>query len=107
MKILLKNGSVKGEKVLDILIENDKIIKIGAPNTIKDNEAEIIDLTGLIVLPGLVDLHTHLREPGREDAETISTGSAAAAKVVTQLCTLWQTLFPWQTLQVLLNKCGI
>ena len=41
MKILLKNGSVKGEKVLDILIENDKIIKIGAPNTIKDNEAEI------------------------------------------------------------------
>ena len=80
MKILLKNGSIKGEKVLDILIENDKIIEIGAPNTIKDNEAEIVDLTGLIVLPGLVDLHTHLREPGREDAETISTGSAAAAK---------------------------
>ncbi|MEY3531220.1 MAG: hypothetical protein RLY68_222, partial [Actinomycetota bacterium] len=80
MKILLKNGSIKGEKVLDILIENDKIIKIGAPNTIKDVEAEIVDLTGLIVLPGLVDLHTHLREPGREDAETISTGSAAAAK---------------------------
>ena len=40
---------------------------------------EVIDADGLVLLPGLVDLHTHLREPGREDAETIATGSAAAA----------------------------
>lgn len=80
MKILLKNGSLKGEKNVDLLIENDKIIKIGPAKSITDENAEVIDLSGLIILPGLVDLHTHLREPGREDAETIATGSAAAAR---------------------------
>lgn len=80
MKILLKNGSLKGEKNVDLLIENGKIMKIGPANSLTDENAEVIDLTGLIILPGLVDLHTHLREPGREDAETIATGSAAAAR---------------------------
>ena len=80
MKILLKNGSLKGEKNVDLLIENDKIMKIGPANSITDENAQVIDLSGLIILPGLVDLHTHLREPGREDAETIATGSAAAAR---------------------------
>ena len=80
MKILLKNGSLKGEKNVDLVIENDKIIKIGPANSLTDENAEVIDLSGLIILPGLVDLHTHLREPGREDAETIATGSAAAAR---------------------------
>ena len=42
-------------------------------------DAETIDADGLVALPGLVDLHTHLREPGREDAETVETGSRAAA----------------------------
>src|SRR5260370_1975239 len=42
-------------------------------------DAQLLDATGLIALPGLVDLHTHLREPGREDAETVQTGTAAAA----------------------------
>src|SRR5204863_7691614 len=41
--------------------------------------AEVVDADGLIALPGLVDLHTHLREPGREDAETVRTGTQAAA----------------------------
>ena len=80
MKILLKNGSLKGDKNVDLLIENDKIKKIGPANSLTDENAEVIDLSGLIILPGLVDLHTHLREPGREDAETIATGSAAAAR---------------------------
>ena len=80
MKILLKNGSLKGDKNVDVLIENDKIKKIGPANSLTDENAEVIDLSGLIILPGLVDLHTHLREPGREDAETIATGSAAAAR---------------------------
>ncbi|MFY8204303.1 MAG: dihydroorotase, partial [Actinomycetes bacterium] len=64
MSILLKNGSLKGEKNVDILIENDKISKVAPGNSLKDDKAEVIDLTGLIILPGLVDLHTHLREPG-------------------------------------------
>jgi dihydroorotase len=80
MNILLKNGSLKGDKNVDLLIENDKIMKIGPANSLTDENAEVIDLSGLIILPGLVDLHTHLREPGREDAETIATGSAAAAR---------------------------
>ena len=80
MKILLKNGSLKGEKNVDLVIENDKIKKIGPANSLIEENAEVIDLSGLIILPGLVDLHTHLREPGREDAETIATGSAAAAR---------------------------
>ncbi len=80
MRILLKNGSLKGEKNVDLLIENDRIKKIGPANSLTDENAEVIDLSGLIILPGLVDLHTHLREPGREDAETIATGSAAAAR---------------------------
>jgi dihydroorotase len=80
MSILLKNGSLKGEKNVDILIEKDLIVKVAPGNSIKDDKAEVVDLTGLIVLPGLVDLHTHLREPGREDAETVATGSAAAAR---------------------------
>lgn len=80
MSILLKNGSLKGEKNVDILIENNKISKVAPANSLKDDKAEVIDLIGLIILPGLVDLHTHLREPGREDAETVATGSAAAAR---------------------------
>ena len=80
MKILLKNISIKGENLADVLIDNEKILKIAKPNSIIDSQAENIDCTGKILLPGFVDLHTHLREPGREDSETIESGSAAAAK---------------------------
>lgn len=61
----------------DVWIRDGRIHEIGTVNAPRD--AEILDADGLVLLPGLVDLHTHLREPGREDTETIATGSAAAA----------------------------
>lgn len=76
MKYLIKNVSLKGKKT-DIEIVNEKIENIGAS---LNSDGEIIDGTGAIALPGLVDLHTHLREPGREDSETVATASAAAAR---------------------------
>jgi dihydroorotase len=63
---------------VDIRIADGLITEIG-PDLAAAEDAEVLDGTGQVVLPGFVDLHTHLREPGREDAETIETGSAAAA----------------------------
>jgi dihydroorotase len=63
---------------VDLRIAGGVITEIG-PNLAVEDGAEVIAADGQIALPGFVDLHTHLREPGREDAETIATGSAAAA----------------------------
>jgi dihydroorotase len=63
----------------DISISDGKIIEIGKDLVFKE-EVKKIDLSGSVALPGLVDLHTHLREPGKEDAETVLSGSMAAAK---------------------------
>ncbi|MGH2691948.1 MAG: dihydroorotase [Actinomycetota bacterium] len=60
----------------DVLIEDETVEEVGKVDA---NDAETIDCDGLVLAPGLVDLHAHLREPGREDAETIETGSRAAA----------------------------
>ncbi|AZR73010.1 dihydroorotase [Anoxybacter fermentans] len=84
MKKLIKNGIVvdpeRGRKEkLDILIENGKIVRI-AEKIEETEDVKIIDVTGKYVLPGLVDLHVHLREPGFEHKETIATGTRAAAK---------------------------
>lgn len=76
MKYTLKNARMLDGAVVDIEIANGVIANIG--NGI--NSGEIIDAASNLVIPGLVDLHTHLREPGREDSETVETGSAAAAK---------------------------
>ncbi len=67
----------EGEPV-DVLVEDGQIADIGVNLRVRDN-AEAFDAHGQILLPGFVDLHTHLREPGREYAEDIETGSAAAA----------------------------
>ncbi|WP_243059924.1 dihydroorotase [Nocardioides sp. SR21] len=72
---LIKNVSVLGGTPTDLLLQ-DGVIADGAD---APDDAEVIDGTGLIALPGLVDLHTHLREPGREDAETVESGTRAAA----------------------------
>ncbi|MEV6692537.1 dihydroorotase [Micromonospora sp. NPDC051196] len=74
---LIKNVSVLGAAPTDLLLRDGVVAEAGpglsAPG------AGVIDADGLVALPGLVDLHTHLREPGREDAETVETGSRAAA----------------------------
>ncbi|MEV6769048.1 dihydroorotase [Nocardia sp. NPDC051030] len=76
--VLIKNARIYGEgEPVDVLIADGEIREIGAG--LKADDAEIVDAAGQILLPGFIDLHTHLREPGREDTETIETGSAAAA----------------------------
>ncbi|MGV0374096.1 dihydroorotase [Corynebacterium hadale] len=77
-KILLKNVRPYGEDEVQVLIDGGVITAIGTELDV--NDAEVIDAQGKVLLPGLVDMHVHLREPGREDTETIATGSDAAAK---------------------------
>jgi dihydroorotase len=74
---LIKGAKPYGGDAVDILLEGGRIAAIGA--SLSATGAEVLEAAGLIALPGLVDLHTHLREPGREDAETVETGSRAAA----------------------------
>jgi dihydroorotase len=74
---LIKGARPYGGDAVDILVENGTIAAIG--ESLSVTGAEVIEAGGLVALPGLVDLHTHLREPGREDAETVETGSRAAA----------------------------
>ncbi len=74
---LIKGAKPYGGDAADILVEDGRIAAIGG--SLSATGAEVVEAGGLIALPGLVDLHTHLREPGREDAETVETGSRAAA----------------------------
>ena len=82
MSILFKNGTVldyasSTEEVFDVLVnEEGKIEKIA--KTIDDNDAKVVDCTGLYIMPGMIDVHCHLREPGGEHKETIETGSKSA-----------------------------
>ncbi len=74
---LIKGAKPYGGDAADIFVKDGRIASIGESLSVPS--AEVVDAAGLIALPGLVDLHTHLREPGREDAETVETGSRAAA----------------------------
>ncbi len=83
MDIILKGGHVVDpannvDSGSDVLIKGDKIAQVG--KNIKANGAKTIDCKGKLVFPGLIDMHTHLRQPGREDEETVLTGSRAALK---------------------------
>ena len=78
---LLTNVRPYGEgEAVDVLIETGEIAAIGADAGAGKNIDKTINGAGQVLLPGLVDMHVHLREPGREDTETIETGSKAAAK---------------------------
>jgi len=74
---LIRGARILGERTADILIVGDRIRDVGAMSVA--GPCDVVDADGLVALPGLVDLHVHLREPGREDAETVATGAAAAA----------------------------
>ncbi len=83
MSLLLKNGRVidpatETDETLDILINRGKFIEIKPRIEVK--ASKIIDVSRRVVAPGFIDMHTHLRDPGQEDKETIRTGSSAAAK---------------------------
>jgi dihydroorotase len=98
VRLLIKNGRVvdpdsETDETLDILVEKGKIVDLKAKLDIKD--AKVIDASRLVVAPGFIDIHVHLREPGQENKETIETGSRAAAKGgFTSICSMPNTSPP-------------
>lgn len=83
MRLLIKNGRVidpysNKDELSDILVEDDKILKVA--ENIQEDSDEVLDAAGCFVMPGLIDLHVHLRDPGLEYKENLETGSMAAAK---------------------------
>lgn len=98
MALLIQNGRVidpanNRDEITPILIENGVIAEVGSAAAHATAD-QTIDATGLVVCPGFIDMHTHLREPGREDKETIASGTrAAAAGGFTSVCPIPNT-FP-------------
>ena len=93
MKFLIKHSNVVFSdfvKKKDILIENKKISKI--EDSLEEKDAELVEADGLFCMPGLIDIHVHLRDPGFLEKETVETGAKAAAKGgVTSLCCMANT----------------
>jgi dihydroorotase len=94
--LLVKNGRVvdpasKLDGPADVLLEDGHVAAVG--RNLERSNAEVFDATGLIVAPGFIDMHVHLREPGIEHSETIETGArAAAAGGFTSICCMPNTL---------------
>src|SRR5574341_140098 len=97
MNILITNGHIIDpanniDGKLDLLISGGKIAKLGKTGSLSADGAEVIDAGGKLVVPGLIDMHVHLREPGYEYKETIATGTAAAkAGGFTSVCCMPNT----------------
>ncbi|WP_340563108.1 dihydroorotase [Streptomyces sp. GSL17-111] len=77
-KILIRGARVLGGPARDVLVDGETIAEVGTG--LSADGARVVEAEGQVLLPGLVDLHTHLREPGREDSETVLTGTRAAAR---------------------------
>ena len=80
--LAIRGGTVvdaTGERRADVLVSEGTVVAVG-PTVDAPSGARVLDASGCMVAPGLVDLHTHLREPGREEAETVETGTRAAAR---------------------------
>jgi dihydroorotase len=81
-ELIIKGGMVVdagGSRRADVVVDEGQIAAVGLDLTATSTAATVLDASGCYVAPGLVDLHTHLREPGHEEAETVETGSRAAA----------------------------
>ena len=95
MKLLIKNGHVVNPEndlnaVQDVLIENDRIIKVA--DSVRDDADTVLDAKGMYVMPGFIDLHVHLRDPGLTYKETLETGGMEAARGgVTTICAMPNT----------------
>ena len=77
---LILGATMPNGTTADVLIQGEVIAAVGTDAADRADEATVrIEAAGRVLLPGLVDLHTHLREPGKEDAETVETGTRAAA----------------------------
>src|SRR6202167_3358223 len=95
--LLIKGGhlidpAAKIDAPMDILLRDGRVVEVGLPNKLRGSVDEKFDARGLIVAPGFIDLHVHLREPGQNYKETVATGTAAAAAGgFTSVCTMPNT----------------
>src|SRR6202047_5099843 len=85
--LLIKNGRVlnpatKTDAAMDVLLDGEHIAEVAESGRLSERakNAEVFDATGLVVAPGFIDMHVHLREPGQENSETIETGTRTAAR---------------------------
>ena len=111
MKLLIKNGHVidpinKRDGIFDILVKDGKISKVA--KNINEQCKNTVNAEGKIVTPGLIDMHVHLREPGREDVETIASGTRAAIfGGITSVCAMPNTEPALDNVQILKRLEGI
>lgn len=97
MNIVIKNGRVidpgnKFDRIADIMLSDGKIVQIKPKIKYPKKKTKVIDAKDKVVVPGLIDMHTHLREPGHEEEETIATGTRAAASGgITSVCCMPNT----------------
>mgnify|MGYP000922741065 FL=1 len=111
--LLIKNGRVMDPKtgfdqITDLLVEGKKIVKIG--QNLEAADAQVLDASGLVVAPGLVDIHVHFREPGQTHKEDIHTGALAAAAggftTVVMMANTNPTISTVETLQKVLESAS-